>query len=113
MKWFVSSLGAIFAGYVDSKYNIVDTLLLNRGRSAGIYTKCSLDDCHYILSNSNANVVVVEDEDQLQKIFEVWHRAKYVFNTCVLCAWLNFNYPIYSIHNISSFFGEGAHGAYT
>jgi len=45
--------------------------MLNRGRPAGIYTKCSEDDRYHILSDSNANILVVEDEEQMQKIFEV------------------------------------------
>ena len=42
-----------------------------RGLAVGIYATNSSDTCKYILSNCKANVVVVEDDKQLQKILLV------------------------------------------
>ena len=46
-------------------------LTIIRGLSTGIYTTNSPEACHYILENSKANIVVVEDQKQLDKILEV------------------------------------------
>ncbi|XP_065884225.1 long-chain-fatty-acid--CoA ligase ACSBG2-like [Dysidea avara] len=55
VEWFASSLGAMFAG----------------GLSTGIYTTNSPEACHYILENCKANIVVVENQKQLDKIIEI------------------------------------------
>ncbi|MFA6954736.1 MAG: AMP-binding protein [Thermoanaerobaculia bacterium] len=54
-EWFVSCLGAIHAG----------------GFPAGIYTTNSPEQCHYIAHHAEANIVVVENEFQLEKLLEV------------------------------------------
>ncbi|KAJ8936507.1 hypothetical protein NQ314_012371, partial [Rhamnusium bicolor] len=54
-EWFISDLGAIFAG----------------GIAVGIYTTNSAEACLYCAENSNANIIVVEDEKQLEKILSV------------------------------------------
>ena len=41
------------------------------GLSAGIYTTNSPEACWYVLNDCEANVVVVENEKQLEKILEV------------------------------------------
>lgn len=51
-EWFYSDIGAIFAG----------------GLAAGIYTTNSADAVCHILKSSRANIVVVEDEKQLEKV---------------------------------------------
>lgn len=51
-EWFYSNMAAIFAG----------------GISAGIYTTNSAEACLHVLENSRAQIVVVEDERQLEKI---------------------------------------------
>lgn len=55
-EWFISYIGAIFAG----------------GKATGIYTTNSPEACEYVLSDCQANVIVVENHAQLQKILKVW-----------------------------------------
>ena len=57
-EWFVADLGAIVAG----------------GFPAGIYTTCTPEQCHYIAEHCEANVVVVEDQDQLDKFLPLRDR---------------------------------------
>lgn len=57
-EWFITALGAIFAG----------------GLETGIYTTNSPDAVCHILSKSQANVVVVEDKVQLEKIRKIKHK---------------------------------------
>ena len=40
-----------------------------------IYQTNSAEECEYVLENSDAKVVIVEDEDQLAKIREVRDRC--------------------------------------
>ncbi|KAJ1212737.1 hypothetical protein NDU88_000386 [Pleurodeles waltl] len=53
-EWFIGHIGAIMAG----------------GIPAGIYTTSSADACQYVASNSEANILVVEDDYQLKKILQ-------------------------------------------
>jgi len=55
VEWFVSDLGAIFAG----------------GLATGIYTTNSPDACCYVAHNARCNIIVVENDAQLQKILSV------------------------------------------
>lgn len=55
-QWFISNLAAIFAGAVPG----------------GIYATSSSDQCRFIARHSEANILVVEDADQLAKIKAVW-----------------------------------------
>uniref|UniRef100_A0A8C1ZNS2 Long-chain-fatty-acid--CoA ligase ACSBG1 n=1 Tax=Cyprinus carpio TaxID=7962 RepID=A0A8C1ZNS2_CYPCA len=54
-EWFIAAVGAVFAG----------------GIMAGIYTTNSPDACLYVANDSRANVIVVENQKQLDKILEV------------------------------------------
>ncbi|XP_076443994.1 long-chain-fatty-acid--CoA ligase ACSBG2-like [Babylonia areolata] len=54
-EWFIADLGCIFAG----------------GLATGIYTTNSPEACQHVASSSQANVVVVENRDQLRKILKV------------------------------------------
>lgn len=54
-EWFLSNLGAIFAG----------------GFAVGIYTTNSPEACEHCLETSEANICIVEDDKQLQKIIEI------------------------------------------
>ncbi|KAJ1212741.1 hypothetical protein NDU88_000388 [Pleurodeles waltl] len=54
-EWFIADVGAIMAG----------------GIPAGIYTTSSADACQYVASNSEANVLVVENHHQLEKILQI------------------------------------------
>uniref|UniRef100_A0A672IWJ3 long-chain-fatty-acid--CoA ligase n=1 Tax=Salarias fasciatus TaxID=181472 RepID=A0A672IWJ3_SALFA len=54
-EWFISDLGSIFAG----------------GLATGIYTTNSPEACQYVAANCEANVVVVENQKQLDKILQV------------------------------------------
>jgi len=57
--------------FVKAKFsiNVITTI---RGLSTGIYTTSTAEECHHILENSRANIVVVEDQNQLNKILEVF-----------------------------------------
>ncbi|XP_066152840.1 very long-chain-fatty-acid--CoA ligase bubblegum isoform X1 [Euwallacea fornicatus] len=55
VEWFLSDLAAIFAG----------------GIAAGIYTTNSPSACQHSAEVSKANIIVVEDEQQLQKILQI------------------------------------------
>ncbi|KAJ1212738.1 hypothetical protein NDU88_000386 [Pleurodeles waltl] len=54
-EWFISDVGAIMAG----------------GFAVGIYTTNSPDACRYVAGNSEANILVVENHHQLEKIMQV------------------------------------------
>lgn len=54
-EWFIADIGCIFAG----------------GLAAGIYTTNSPEACQYVAGNCEANVLVVEDKKQLDKILQV------------------------------------------
>ncbi|KAL4634756.1 long-chain-fatty-acid-CoA ligase ACSBG2 [Arapaima gigas] len=54
-EWFISDIGAILAG----------------GFAVGIYTTNSPEACHYVAENCQANILVVENHKQLQKILQV------------------------------------------
>ncbi|XP_033829074.1 long-chain-fatty-acid--CoA ligase ACSBG2-like [Periophthalmus magnuspinnatus] len=54
-EWFIADIGCIFAG----------------GLAAGIYTTNSPEACQYVAENCEANVLVVEDKKQLDKILQV------------------------------------------
>lgn len=55
IEWFYSDLAAILAG----------------GFAAGMYTTNGEEACHHCLESSRANICVVEDEKQLQKILAI------------------------------------------
>jgi len=57
-EWHMSCIGGILAG----------------GLSAGIYTTNSVDATRYVAEHSRANIMVVEDEEQLAKIEAVYDR---------------------------------------
>ncbi|XP_051888967.1 long-chain-fatty-acid--CoA ligase ACSBG2-like [Pristis pectinata] len=61
-EWFIANVGAILAG----------------GLSVGIYTTSSPEACMYVIQNSKANVVLVENDKQLQKILEVRHELPHL-----------------------------------
>ncbi|KAG7201121.1 hypothetical protein KM043_003917 [Ampulex compressa] len=54
-EWFISDLAAIYAG----------------GVAVGIYTTNSAEACQYCAESSQANIIVVEDGKQLQKILQI------------------------------------------
>ncbi|XP_074834494.1 long-chain-fatty-acid--CoA ligase ACSBG2 isoform X2 [Carettochelys insculpta] len=57
-EWFIADIGAILAG----------------GFAVGIYTTNSPEACQYVAENCGANILVVENDKQLQKILEVQHK---------------------------------------
>lgn len=57
-EWFYSELGAIHAG----------------GIVAGIYTTNSPESVYHVLHSSHANIVVVDDSKQMEKIRQIRHR---------------------------------------
>ncbi|XP_032089213.1 long-chain-fatty-acid--CoA ligase ACSBG1-like [Thamnophis elegans] len=61
-EWFILAVGAVFAGGIVS----------------GIYTTNSPEACHYIADDSRANIVVVENQKQLDKIMQIWDRLPYL-----------------------------------
>ncbi|XP_072243592.1 long-chain-fatty-acid--CoA ligase ACSBG2-like [Leuresthes tenuis] len=54
-EWFISDIGCILAG----------------GLAAGIYTTNSPEACEYVAANCEANILVVENQKQLEKILQI------------------------------------------
>ncbi|KAK3514670.1 hypothetical protein QTP70_021577 [Hemibagrus guttatus] len=54
-EWFIADIGCIMAG----------------GLAAGIYTTNSPEACQYVAYNCEANILVVENDKQLEKILQV------------------------------------------
>ena len=46
-----------------------------RGLAVGIYTTNSPEACQFVVDDCKANVVVVENQKQLDKILKVFHRG--------------------------------------
>ncbi|KYN09719.1 Long-chain-fatty-acid--CoA ligase ACSBG2 [Trachymyrmex cornetzi] len=61
-EWFITELATIYAG----------------GLATGIYTTNSPEACQYCAEYSRANIIVVEDEKQLQKILQIKHNLPYL-----------------------------------
>ncbi|XP_028906638.1 long-chain-fatty-acid--CoA ligase ACSBG2 isoform X1 [Ornithorhynchus anatinus] len=61
-EWLIADVGAILAG----------------GLAVGIYTTNSAEACHYVAEHSEANILVVENDKQLQKILEVQSKLKHL-----------------------------------
>lgn len=57
-EWFFSAVGAVMAG----------------GIMTGIYATNSPEACHYVASDSKANIIVVENQKQLDKILQICDR---------------------------------------
>nr|XP_046249054.1 long-chain-fatty-acid--CoA ligase ACSBG1 [Scatophagus argus] len=57
-EWFFSAVGAIMAG----------------GIMTGIYATNSPEACQYVISDSKANIIVVENQKQLDKILQIRDR---------------------------------------
>jgi long-chain-fatty-acid--CoA ligase ACSBG len=54
-EWFISDLAAVFAGSI----------------AAGMYPTNSPEMCKYTSNHCKANIIVVEDEEQLEKIMKI------------------------------------------
>ena len=50
---------------------------LHRGLPTGIYTTSTAEECHFVANDCKANIIVVEDQNQLNKILEVTYLATY------------------------------------
>uniref|UniRef100_A0A673CQW9 Long-chain-fatty-acid--CoA ligase ACSBG1 n=1 Tax=Sphaeramia orbicularis TaxID=375764 RepID=A0A673CQW9_9TELE len=61
-EWFFSAVGAIMAG----------------GIMTGIYATNSPDACQFVASDSKANIIVVENQKQLDKILQVQERLPHL-----------------------------------
>ncbi|KAK3607857.1 hypothetical protein CHS0354_038285 [Potamilus streckersoni] len=61
-EWFLSCLGAIFAG----------------GLATGIYATNNAEACEYVATSCKANIIVVENHQQLQKILKVWDKLPHL-----------------------------------
>ena len=57
-QWFISNFAAIFAG----------------GLASGIYMTASSEQCEYLVNHSEANIVVVENKEQLAKLKKIWDK---------------------------------------
>jgi len=55
VQWVVSDLAAIFAG----------------GVPVGIYTTSSSDQCYFLAKHSDSSIIIVEDQEQLEKIKKI------------------------------------------
>ena len=47
------------------------------GLAVGIYATNSPEACHYVAENSDANILVVENDQQLKKILQVSGKFQY------------------------------------
>ncbi|XP_059191923.1 long-chain-fatty-acid--CoA ligase ACSBG1 [Centropristis striata] len=61
-EWFFSAVGAIMAG----------------GIMTGIYATNSPEACQYVASDSKANIIVVENQKQLEKILQISDRLPHL-----------------------------------
>ncbi|NXC41028.1 ACBG2 ligase, partial [Penelope pileata] len=61
-EWFIADIGAILAG----------------GLAVGVYTTNSPEACHYVAENCSANILVVENNTQLQKILQIRHKLPHL-----------------------------------
>ncbi|XP_043283437.1 very long-chain-fatty-acid--CoA ligase bubblegum-like isoform X2 [Venturia canescens] len=61
-QWFIADIAAIYAG----------------GFAAGIYTTNSAQACQFCAESSRANILVVEDAKQLEKILEIRHKLPHL-----------------------------------
>jgi hypothetical protein len=78
-EWFIANMGAIAAG----------------GLAAGIYTTNNPEACKYIAHHSEAEVVVCENKEQLNKFVQIAHDfvlfclcLLYVLSACVVLSCL-------------------------
>ncbi|XP_076715260.1 long-chain-fatty-acid--CoA ligase ACSBG2-like [Callospermophilus lateralis] len=55
VEWFIAALGAVLAG----------------GLCVGIYATNSADACQYVISHAKVNILLVENDQQLQKILSI------------------------------------------
>ena len=49
----------------------ISYVCVHRGLAAGIYATNNAEACHFVADNCKANVIVVENQKQLDKILEV------------------------------------------
>ncbi|KAG8576396.1 hypothetical protein GDO81_009845 [Engystomops pustulosus] len=61
-EWFISAVGAVFAG----------------GITTGIYATNSPEACHYVANDCRANIIVVENHKQLEKILQIWEKLQHL-----------------------------------
>ncbi|XP_069078151.1 long-chain-fatty-acid--CoA ligase ACSBG1 isoform X2 [Pleurodeles waltl] len=61
-EWFISAVGTVFAG----------------GIATGIYSTNSPEACHYVASDSRANIIMVENQKQLDKVMQIWNRLPHL-----------------------------------
>lgn len=61
-EWFISAVGAVFA----------------RGIATGIYSTNSPEACHYVANDSRANIIMVENQKQLDKVMQIWTRLPHL-----------------------------------
>uniref|UniRef100_A0A8D0H6A6 Long-chain-fatty-acid--CoA ligase ACSBG1 n=1 Tax=Sphenodon punctatus TaxID=8508 RepID=A0A8D0H6A6_SPHPU len=59
-EWFISAL------------RCMSVFALYRGIVTGIYTTNSPEACHYTVHDCRANIIVVENQKQLDKIMQIW-----------------------------------------
>lgn len=52
--------------------HIILVAFVFRGFTVGIYSTNNADSCKYVALNSQCNVIVVENNQQLKKILQVW-----------------------------------------
>ena len=55
----------------SSTYRIYDSVCACSGLSADIYVTNGSEACWYVLNHCQANIVIVEDQKQLDKILQV------------------------------------------
>ncbi|XP_043933397.1 long-chain-fatty-acid--CoA ligase ACSBG1 [Protopterus annectens] len=61
-EWFIAAVGTVFAG----------------GIVTGIYTTNSPEACHFVANDCRANIIVVENQKQLEKILQIQGRLPHL-----------------------------------
>ena len=57
-------------GHASNQKNLV---CIHRGLPTGIYKTSTAEECQFVATDCKANFIVVEDQNQLDKILEVTH----------------------------------------
>lgn len=55
-------------------FSFILKIFFCRGIAAGVYTTNSADACLHVLNNSKANIVVVQDSKQMDKVLSIWDK---------------------------------------
>jgi len=90
---------------MDHAYNQYYYIVYS-GLAVGIYTTNSSEACHYVADNARCNIIVVENDQQLQKILQVRDRLPLLKAIVQYKGQVKQKYPsVYSVCGVISLFG--------